>query len=210
MFVQGVTWPTDLFAYQHLPQPSVDVAIVGSSRASFGLSPSYIARCLGEKLGRPTHSVNLARSFQEASSTELLLPRVFPEGHAPEVLVIGISEEFPDDTNPYSAGLIGAYGGLGDIPGALMRARGPADVQAALWPIARPIQSLALFIGRRYRADDHLRWMMAHHGVTCSSTSSSPSPTSPTRFGTVPPTGRRTVERFGAYGVHREGFAWLV
>ena len=63
-YVQGVIWPTDMHTFGlHDGPRSIDVAILGSSRASFDLTPSVIDACLADKLSRPTHTVNLARVF---------------------------------------------------------------------------------------------------------------------------------------------------
>ncbi len=163
-FMQGVNWPTDLFAFQHLEHVDVDVAVIGSSRASFAISPSAVDACLEQRLDRATTTVNLARSFLEIETTSRLLPQLFPDGETPAVLVLAVSEETVDDYTPYASGLLGTYGGLVDIPMALARARDMGDVETALWPIGRPVGSLAMFLARRYRQDDHLRWMMVHHG----------------------------------------------
>ena len=60
-YVQGIIWPTDLHSFRlmEIPPDSVDVVVMGSSRASFAITPSSLDLCLGRELGRPTRTYNL-------------------------------------------------------------------------------------------------------------------------------------------------------
>jgi len=162
-YVQGVIWPTDLPAFAQLPSEPIDVAVFGSSRASFALPPDGLDFCLSETLGRPTNTVNLARTFATAYDAEVVV-RDLLDDNPPEVLVLAVGAEFVDEYNhQFSAGLA-AHAGVADIPTNLAHARGLSDVFAAIFPIGRGAESAALYLSGRYDNEARLTWMMIHHG----------------------------------------------
>jgi hypothetical protein len=79
----------------HFDPTPIDVAILGSSRAEKGLSPSYLEKALTQKLGRPIHVVNFAlmmegRSMQYVIAKELMRNR-------PETKIILLAAVERDD-----------------------------------------------------------------------------------------------------------------
>ena len=163
-YVQGVIWPTDLHTFGLRASPrSLDVAILGSSRASFDLTPAAIDRCLSRKLDRPTTTANLARVFATAHTmravyTDLLHP------DPPEVLVVAVAPEALDDTNPMMPASIAATAGPADVPRELIEARSLTEAVAALRPVVRGAETLPFFLAGRHRQEARLQWIMDHHG----------------------------------------------
>lgn len=163
-YVQGVIWPTDLhtFGLQDGPR-QIDVAILGSSRASFDLTPSVIDACLSGKLSRPTHTVNLARVF---ATGHTMLP-VYDDllaADPPKLMVIGVTPEALDDTNPMMATSVGSAAGVGDMPKELVGARSMLEVVSSLRPLARGAETLPFFLAGRHSEEARLKWIMHHHG----------------------------------------------
>ncbi len=163
-YVQGVIWPTDIYAFQRTDFGTLDVAIMGASRASFGLSPSALDQCLTRKLGRQTTSVNLARNSSPIWASNKLVHDLLNDEKTPRVIVLALGPESVDETTPLWAQLVRDFGDLGDIPMGLARARGLSDLLMALRPLVRGPENLALFLSGRFASDRHLRWMMLHHG----------------------------------------------
>jgi len=162
--IQPVVWPTDIYSFERSPATTVDVAIYGSSRASLDVSPSILDDCLSEKLGRPTQSVNLARSFATGFSANTLLPTLFDERTPPKVILLAIGPEFLDETNHRLHLDVGFNSALPDVPSQLAAARSVSLAFGAMRPFVRGIESLAIFTTQRHKAEARLRWMMVHHG----------------------------------------------
>ncbi len=162
-YVQGVIWPTDVPAFVQLPEEPIDVAVLGSSRASFGLPPSALDACLSEVLDRPTRSVNLGRTFATAYEAEVLYRELLGGARTPAVLVLAAGPEFFDEYNHRRAAGIAAHAELSDLPENLAYAHGLADVYAALWPLGRGAASAAPYLGGRYDIEARLTWLMLHH-----------------------------------------------
>jgi hypothetical protein len=79
----------------HFDPTPIDVAILGSSRAEKGISPTYLQASLSQKLGRPVHVVNFAlmmegRSMQYVIAKELIRNR-------PETKIILLAAVERDD-----------------------------------------------------------------------------------------------------------------
>ncbi len=163
-WVQGVVWPTELYSYQQVEDGPVDVAIIGSSRAAFGLSPSSIDRCLSQELGRPTHTVNISRAFGTAYTLDLLAEDLLSGARRPEVLVLVAEPELFDEHNPRLPVNVSTTAGLRDMPDALAAAYDLSGVFAALRPIARGPETIALYLSGRWDTKPWLRWLMLHHG----------------------------------------------
>jgi len=163
-WVQGVVWPNDLYAFQQIEQGPLDVAVIGSSRAAFGVSPSSLDLCLSQQLGRPTHSVNLSRSFLTTYAADLLTEQLLVGPRAPQVLVLGIEPEIFDEHNPKLPINVATMAGLVDIPEALGTVRDLRGLFAVLRPMGRGPETLALYASGRWDSKPWLRWMMLHHG----------------------------------------------
>ncbi len=163
-YVQPVIWPTDIHSFQLLADEApVDVAILGTSRVSFALSPQLIDSCLQERIGRPTRTVNIARSSMESTNTARLVNDLFAAARPPRILVVGVSPEFVRTSNHHAGDQVAQLGDPWEIPPALLAADDPEQVFAALYPLARPVESLALYLSGRHELEAHLRWMMVHH-----------------------------------------------
>jgi hypothetical protein len=163
-YVQGVVWPSDLYAFEQVEQGPIDVAILGSSRAAFGLSPSTLDRCLEGQLGRPTHSVNLGRAFTTAYAADLLARDLLQGERRPSVLVLAIEPEMFDEHNPRMAVSVSTLAGVAQIPGALGTVNDLGTFFGALHPLVRGPETLALYLSGRWDTKPWLRWLMLHHG----------------------------------------------
>jgi len=163
-YVQGIIWPTDLhtFAVRDTPR-QLDVAILGSSRASFGLTPAVLDECLGRKLDRPTQSVNLARVFATGHTMRPIYHDLLHED-PPKLVLLAIAPEALDDTNPKMASSISGTASPTDIPGELTRARGLKESLAALRPFVRGAETLPFYLAGRHAEEARLQWIMDHHG----------------------------------------------
>ncbi len=163
-YVQGVVWPTDLYTFQHTDFGPIDVAVLGSSRASFGLAPSAVDTCLTEALGRPTQTVNLGRTFATALTAQALTADLLTGDKVPKVLVLAVGPEFFNEHNHQLSVGISGHADPADVPRLLRQARDLSAVMAALRPMARGPENLTRFLAGRHRTGGHLRWMMLHHG----------------------------------------------
>ena len=163
-YVQGVIWPTDLYTFQQMQTGPIDVVIFGSSRASFAISPSAVDACLEESLGRPTQSVNLARTFSTALNADIVVRDLLVDSRIPDFLVLGVGPEFFNEHNHQMAPSIATHASIQDIPQVLRHTTSLTGLSAALWPLVRGAESLALFLSGRHEAETQLRWMMMHHG----------------------------------------------
>lgn len=163
-YVQGLIWPTDLYTFQQLKPAPIDVAVLGSSRASFALSPSALDDCLTETLGRQTQSVNLARTFSTGFTAQVVVTDLLADERTPEVLLLGVGPEFFNEHNHQRNQSIAMHANIADIPDVLRHADGLSGIVPALWPLVRGATSLSIFLASRHEAEAQLRWMMLHHG----------------------------------------------
>lgn len=163
-YVQGVVWPGDLYAFEQVERGPIDVAILGSSRAAFGLSPSTLDSCLEGQLGRPTHSVNLGRAFTTAFAADLLTEDLLQGERQPELLVLAIEPELFDEHNPRMAVSVSSLAHVAQIPGALGTVHDLQTFFGALHPLVRGPETLALYLSGRWDTKPWLRWLMLHHG----------------------------------------------
>lgn len=163
-YVQGVVWPSDLYAFQQVEHGPVDVAILGSSRAAFGLTPTALDRCLEGQIGRPTHSVNLSRAFTTAYAADLLARELLDGERKPRVLLLAIEPELFDENNPRIPVNVATLADIADLPGALGTVRDLKGLFAVLRPIVRGPETLALYLSGRWDTQPWLRWLMLHHG----------------------------------------------
>ena len=162
--VQGVVWPSDLYAFQQVEQGPVDVAILGSSRAAFGLVPTVMDHCLAERLDRPVHSVNISRAFTTAYAADMLAEGLLRGPRKPTVLILAIEPEFFDENNPRISINVGTLARLADIPAALATVKNLRTFFGVLRPLVRGPETLALYLSGRWDSKPSLRWLMLHHG----------------------------------------------
>ena len=163
-YVQNIVWPSDLTTFQLMETEPLDVVILGSSRASFGFSPSAVDQCLTELRGRPAHSVNLARVYSTPLSWRALVEGLLVEERIPDVLVIGIAPESFNEEHHQNSMIFQMEGRLGDVPALVAQSKGLHELTGAVAPLFRGAESLALVGSGRYDNEERLRWMMLHHG----------------------------------------------
>ena len=164
-YVQGVIWPSDLNTFRHLPTDvPIDVAILGSSRASFDLPPDALDRCLTEKLGRPTRTVNLSRAYANSSTLRSVAHDLLVGPRTPKVLLLALEAESLDAHNPQNASYVAYQAELEDIPDSMTRADTLGQFFASFRPLIRGTESLALLLAGRPRSEARLRWMMIEFG----------------------------------------------
>jgi hypothetical protein len=164
-YVQGLIWPSDLNTFQHLPTDvPIDVAILGSSRASFDLPPDELDRCLSEKLGRKTRTVNLARAYANSSTLRSVAHDLLVGPRTPKVLLLALEPESLDAHNPQNASYVAYQAELEDIPSSIARADTLGQFFSSFRPLVRGTESLALLISQRPRNEARLRWMMIEFG----------------------------------------------
>lgn len=162
-YMQGVLWPTDLSSFEQLPPDPIDVAILGSSRVALGLSPDAIDGCLGQALGRPTRTVNLARAFSTTFAYDVQARELLSGATAPKVLLLGMDPESMNNFNHQLSLNFSSQGDLADIPDMLRGSHGLVEAVSALRPFTRGAESLALYLGQRHKAEARLRWLMLYH-----------------------------------------------
>ncbi len=163
-YVQGVIWPTDLYTFSLRDTPrELDVAVLGSSRASFGITPAVVDECLEDRLGQPTRTVNLSRVFASAH-TMLPLYRDLLHADPPKVVLLAIAPEALDDTNPKMASSISGTAEPQDILRELSQARGLREQLASFRPVVRGVETLPFYLAGRHHEEDRLQWIMDHHG----------------------------------------------
>lgn len=164
--VQSPTWPTDIQAFRemHLDQPP-DLVILGSSRASFAMTPASFDACMTSSLGRTTTTFNLARTFATASSFERTWRTMLntPE-RRPKVLLLALGPEALDDHNPMIPARLRADTPLADVPRELVQVRSPDELLAVLRAPMRGIENIVATLFQRHRSDERLTWMMVHYG----------------------------------------------
>lgn len=163
-YVQGVIWPTDIYAFQRGVEGHIDVAILGSSRASFDLSPNRMDSCLSERIPEDFQTINLARTFATAETTEQLRSDLLEGERQPDVLVFAVGPEFFNEHNHQLPESMARNSDLRDVPSNLLRVRNLNTFFAALRPLTRGIENLAIYLSRRHESEEHLRWMMLRHG----------------------------------------------
>ena len=161
-YLQEIIWPTALYTYERAALGGVDVALVGSSRASFGLAPTALDPCLQERLGRPIRSVNISRVYADII-TERILVRDLLEASPPEVLVVEMAPEILNNRHHEATLNMAWNAGWQDTPACLRGARGSGELGVCARPLFRGVENLAQLIHGGYREDDHLSWMMLHH-----------------------------------------------
>lgn len=163
-YAQEIVWPTALYTFSQMPAEPIDVAVVGSSRASFGLSPSAIDACLEDGLGRPTHTVNLSRVYASMTTEAIVARDLLVDQRAPEIVVFEVAPEILNSLH-HDRGLNFAWNaGLSDLGACLWAVPGIDRIGTCARPLVRGVENLAEHLSRQVRNDDHLSWMMLHHG----------------------------------------------
>ena len=163
-YAQHFVWPTDTYAFAHGRFAPIDVAMVGSSRVGFDLSPTAVDQCLAERIGRPTRSVNLARRFATAFSVEMIAKDLLDAERRPEILLFGVEPEAMNARNHESDENTPAHASLASVPETLVDARSWSDLTGALRTLGRGPENLAAFVADASDTDPRLRWQMLFAG----------------------------------------------
>ena len=163
-YAQHFVWPTDTYAFEHGRFAPIDVAMIGSSRVGFDLSPTAVDQCLAERIGRPTRSVNLARRFATAFSVEMMAKDLLEGERRPKVLLFGVEPEGMNARNHESAENTPAHASLASVPETLVDARNWSDLTGALRTLGRGPENLAAFVVGASDTDPRLRWQMLFAG----------------------------------------------
>ncbi|MCP4807965.1 MAG: hypothetical protein GY913_32210 [Proteobacteria bacterium] len=169
-YVQNLVWPSDVYAFQTAVDGPVDVVIFGSSRASFGISPTRLDLCLEDQLERETRTVSLARVYSTGLTWNKLARYVLVDDKVPDVLVIGVTPEAFNDHNHKNDMIYAHEGEIADVPAMLAASSSYEDVLGSLAPLARGPEALALILSGRFDNEARLRWLMLHErgGQFCS------------------------------------------
>ena len=169
-YVQNLVWPSDIYAFQTAVDGPLDVVVMGSSRASFGISPTRLDLCLEDELGRETRSVSLARVYSTGLTWNKLARYTLTDDKIPRVLVIGVTPEAFNDHNHKNDMIYAHEGEMLDVPRMLQASESGEDVLGSLAPLARGPETLALMLSGRFDNEARLRWLMLHErgGQFCS------------------------------------------
>lgn len=161
-YVQAVVWPTDLYAFTQLPDAPVDVALVGSSRTTFGLAPTALDPCLSRASGRTIRSVNLARVYANMLTETILVDDLLWGDRRPEVVVVEVAPEILNARHHEHTYNMATSVDLERVPVCLASVRHPDDLVACARAPLRGVETVARFLSGTARDVDHLTWMMVH------------------------------------------------
>ena len=162
-WLQAVEWPTDLYTLGLLAPEPIDVAVVGTSRAHYGLPPSGIDRCLSAALGRPTRSVGLNR-LTASAYTEDIVARDLLAATPPRVLVVEVA---PETLNAHHFELdynLSSSADLVDIPECLATVRSTTRLASCAQPLFRGLENTARLFARPFSDHAHISWMALYEG----------------------------------------------
>lgn len=162
-WVQAVEWPTDLYTLGQLADEPIDVAIVGTSRAHFGLPPSGIDACLSPALGRPTRSVGLNR-LTASAYTEDLVARELLATTPPKVLVVEVAPELLNDHHFEQDYNIASAADLQDVPECLGTVRSFGRLSTCARPLVRGVENTAHLYARAFTDHARITWMATYAG----------------------------------------------
>jgi hypothetical protein len=165
-YVQEVEWPTDLFAQANLRRPApVDVAIVGSSRSHYGLSPSAIDACLTPQLGRPVHTASSNRLAASLYAADIVAQDLYSGPNAPKVLVVEVAPESLNANHFELDYNVAASADLQDVPECVAAAlTGPPTLATCARPLVRGVENLAFLLHRPLTDHRHITWMALYEG----------------------------------------------
>lgn len=161
-YSQEIVWPTDLYAFQRIDTGPIDVALIGSSRTTFGLAPTAIDACLSEKLGRPTTTYNLARVFASMATERSVAEALLVGPRVPKLAVVEIAPEILADRHHEHTYNTAHEAGLSEVPTCLSMVRSADDLVACARPPLRGVENLAWLLSGERADINHLNWMMLH------------------------------------------------
>lgn len=156
-----VRWPTDLYAAALLDEGELDLLILGSSRAAFGLAPTAIDPCLSGALGRPARSWSWSRANASLWS-QRLVAREALRRLRPRLVVVEVAPEMMNPRHYEQAWNAVTEAEVEDIGACLQGAFDAATVGACFFPLVRPLDNLARTFERAPSAPPQLRWMALH------------------------------------------------
>lgn len=160
-YVQEVEWPTDLYALRQVAREAPpDVAIVGSSRAHYGLPPSALDRCLTDALGRPTQTLAANRLAASLYAADIVARDLFAGAAAPRALVVEVAPESLHGEHFELAYNVASTADVADIPECL----GAVPLSACVRPLVRGVENAAFLLHRGWTDHRHIEWMALFHG----------------------------------------------
>lgn len=162
-WVQAVEWPTDLYTLGQLAPEPIDVAIVGTSRAHFGMPPSAIDQCLSPALGRRTRSVALNR-LTASAYTEDLVARDLLASTPPTVLVVEVAPELLNAQHFELDYNIASAASLQDVPECLGTVRSFGRLATCARPLVRGVENVAHLYARPFTDHARITWMATYAG----------------------------------------------
>lgn len=161
-YLQPITWPTAIWTWQGMPERADDVVVIGSSRSSFGLSPTAIDDCLGSALGRPTTTVNLSRVYASIVAEAIMVRDLITDARAPAVLVVEVAPEIMNSNHHEHALNMAWNAGWPDVPACLGSVASEEDLLACARPAFRGVENIGQLVAGSYQDDAHLGWMMLY------------------------------------------------
>ena len=166
--VGPVRWPTDLYALGLVIPDEIDLLLLGSSRSTFGLAPTAIDPCLGERLGRPTHTWSWSRANASLWSQRLVAREALARTR-PGVVVIEVAPEMMSPHHYEHGWNSVTEADPRDIPSCFQGADGLDGWADCLYPLVRPLDNLVRSVERARIEPPHLRWMalFARGGQFC-------------------------------------------
>ncbi len=161
-YSQEIVWPTDLTAFQHIETGPIDVALIGSSRTTFGLAPTAIDACLSDTLARPTTTYNLARVFASMATERSVARDLLVGEHIPALAVVEIAPEILAARHHEHTYNTASQVDLADVPACLSMVRSADDLIACSRAPVRGVENLAWLLSGERADINHLNWMMIH------------------------------------------------
>ncbi|MFT5682611.1 MAG: hypothetical protein ACI8RZ_003533, partial [Myxococcota bacterium] len=161
-YSQEIVWPTDLYAFQHLETGPIDVALIGSSRTTFGLTPTAIDACLANRLGRETTTYNLARVFASMETERSVAHDLLVGPRIPKIAVVEIAPEILAARHHEHTYNTASQVDLSGVPGCLTSARSADDLVACSRAPLRGVENIAWLLSGERADINHLNWMMIH------------------------------------------------
>lgn len=162
-WVQAVEWPTDLYTLGRLEAEPIDVAVVGTSRAHYGLPPSGLDVCLSDTLGRRTRSVGLNR-LTASAYTEDIVARELLADTPPRVLVVEVA---PETLNAHHFELeynLASSMTATDVPECLATVRSLGRLATCARPAMRGVENIARLLARPFSDHAHITYMATYEG----------------------------------------------
>ena len=162
--IRRVAWPTDVYAFQQMDFGPIDVAVVGASRASFGVPPTALDLALAPRIGRSTQSVNLSRDFASIFAETALAEDLLRDRTMPAVVVVEVAPETVNSFHHRNETNMAEHVDFGSMTRCFRAAETLDGWVGCTRPLFRGIERIAPFFAGRvdYRTD--VEWLLVFHG----------------------------------------------